>query len=288
MRNECKYCGIEISENIKSGFCSQICKSLYVGTRIKYNCDYCGKEDTKRKSAYDKTKYHYCSKECKIKGTSIFHSGENSANWKNRYVSFSCDTCGKTAETTRTQYDKCKYHYCSVECSNLGHSVNFSGLNNPRWDRITLECEICSKEIYLKKSEYDKCKHHYCSTACMGKHRIELYKGENHPNWNPNKTNQERFEDRKYGEYNDWRNNVFERDDYTCQCCGDNQGGNLNAHHLNSHHWDIENRTNVDNGITLCEDCHKDFHSVYGYKHNKKEEMEIFLKENKERFQSIS
>jgi 5-methylcytosine-specific restriction endonuclease McrA len=29
----------------------------------------------------------------------------------------------------------------------------------------------------------------------------------------------------------DWRNEVYKRDNYTCQKCGDNTGGNLEAHH---------------------------------------------------------
>lgn len=52
---------------------------------------------------------------------------------------------------------------------------------------------------------------------------------------------------------------VFERDDYTCQECGDLAGGNLNAHHILPYkdYRGVEYSLNIDNGITLCEDCHK-------------------------------
>jgi hypothetical protein len=33
-------------------------------------------------------------------------------------------------------------------------------------------------------------------------------------------------------EHKQWRTFVFERDNYTCQMCGDDVGGNLEAHHI--------------------------------------------------------
>jgi hypothetical protein len=69
-------------------------------------------------------------------------------------------------------------------------------------------------------------------------------------------------------EYKDWRTSVYERDDYTCQCCGV-RGGRLNAHHINQFADYPELRYDVNNGITLCVKCHdateKDsFHNIYG------------------------
>jgi len=67
--------------------------------------------------------------------------------------------------------------------------------------------------------------------------------------------------------YSEWRLKVYQRDNYTCQCCGDDSGGNLNAHHLDGYNWCKEKRINVNNGITLCDKCHtkdKDsFHNIY-------------------------
>lgn len=52
----------------------------------------------------------------------------------------------------------------------------------------------------------------------------------------------------------EWRHAVFERDAYCCRECG--IGRRLNAHHLK--HWadapDL--RFDVDNGVTLCVECH--------------------------------
>lgn len=54
-----------------------------------------------------------------------------------------------------------------------------------------------------------------------------------------------------------WRNAVFARDNFKCQSCGQH-GGALQAHHI---HPFAANRNSllifdVNNGITLCKDCH--------------------------------
>ena len=64
---------------------------------------------------------------------------------------------------------------------------------------------------------------------------------------------------RNSGKYNEWRKAVFERDDYTCQSCGQ-RGGMLNAHHIKHFASNPDERLNPDNGITLCKDCHRGVH----------------------------
>ena len=59
--------------------------------------------------------------------------------------------------------------------------------------------------------------------------------------------------------YKKWRTDVFERDEYTCQHC--NQvGGKLNTHHIKPYKEFKELRTVLENGITLCYECHKKEH----------------------------
>jgi len=60
--------------------------------------------------------------------------------------------------------------------------------------------------------------------------------------------------------YNEWRAKVFERDEFTCQNC-EQVGGVLNAHHIKPYAEYPDLRTEVPNGITLCEECHREVHS---------------------------
>lgn len=123
-----------------------------------------------------------------------------------------------------------------------------------------------------------QCKSDYLSSIRKGQ-EFPNRRGENHPQWNFDLTPEEREKGRFLTEYKLWRKQVYERDDYTCQCCGDNKGGNLNAHHLDSYDWNKIDRFNVDNGVTLCNLCHKDFHALYGYGDNTKEQFEEYILE---------
>jgi len=130
---------------------------------------------------------------------------------------------------------------------------------------------------------------HTQSCGCLQKEKaFEAFTGKNNPNfgkdfsgsnssrWNPYLTDEERQIARKYPEYYEWLKDVYERDDYTCQCCGDNKGGNLNAHHLEAYANNPELRVTIENGVTLCDECHVDFHRQYGYGNNTNEQFEEF------------
>lgn len=57
-------------------------------------------------------------------------------------------------------------------------------------------------------------------------------------------------------DYKLWRKSVFERDNYTCKICG-SVGGELNADHIKPWALYQELRYDINNGRTLCKECHK-------------------------------
>jgi len=117
----------------------------------------------------------------------------------------------------------------------------------------------------------------------MGQRCIKCYRsmniGENHPRYNANKADDERLKGRYqlYGKNMvKWRQAIFNRDDYTCQCCEKRGAGELNAHHLDSWNWAFDKRFATQNGITLCRDCHKEFHGIYGKGNNTVDQFNEF------------
>lgn len=138
--------------------------------------------------------------------------------------------------------------------------------------KVDTECDCCSKPSRMTYQGYTKHLHNgfiYCRNCAL---KI-LNSGENHPLWNPNLTKEERIEGRHYTEYTDFIKLVMARDNYTCQCCGQ-EHGDIEVHHLDSYDWCVEKRTDVTNGITLCGKCHKSFHSYYRYGNNTKQQFE--------------
>ena len=102
--------------------------------------------------------------------------------------------------------------------------------------------------------------------------------GIDHPNYNPNLTEEDRLRRHYYmggGNQGSWSKQVMERDAYTCQICNQ-YGVNINAHHINAWNAFPEQRFDLDNGVTLCTDCHKDFHSQYGYGDNTREQFDEY------------
>jgi 5-methylcytosine-specific restriction endonuclease McrA len=84
--------------------------------------------------------------------------------------------------------------------------------------------------------------------------------GENSHFWKGGIT-PENEKQRKSAEYNNWRLAVFERDHYTCQDCH-KVGGYLHAHHIKKFSEYPELRFDVENGITLCMECHAKRHGL--------------------------
>ena len=77
-------------------------------------------------------------------------------------------------------------------------------------------------------------------------------------------------------EFRLWREAVFARDNWTDQKTGI-KGGKLHPHHIQNFAQYPELRFAIDNGVTLSEKSHKEFHKIYGFKNNTREQLEEFL-----------
>lgn len=104
---------------------------------------------------------------------------------------------------------------------------------------------------------------------------------ENNPNWKGGIT-PEVMCARSSNEYEKWRNEVYKKDWYTCQCCGKSKHIEKQAHHLINFAHNENLRYDVENGITLCKDCHyttvpDSFHNLYGAIDNTPEQLEEYI-----------
>lgn len=105
------------------------------------------------------------------------------------------------------------------------------------------------------ETSIEKCAYRDILSCCQAEQIIgDRY----HWNWKGGIT-PENVRQRNSVEYSEWRKAVFKRDNYTCCICH-KVGGRLNAHHIK--HWatNPELRFDVNNGITLCSECHKEIH----------------------------
>ena|SRR3990167_597147 len=105
-------------------------------------------------------------------------------------------------------------------------------------------CPFCETSIWIKSKMCHKCRQ----------------QGERHPNWRGGIT-KERIKIWRSLKYKNWRKAVFERDNYTCQICGDKNGNGhnvfLNADHIKSFKHFPSLRFQLSNGRTLCVSCHR-------------------------------
>lgn len=259
-------------------------------------CDYCGKEFYLPKCRLPKDgEYRYCSMQCKgkfktvltIKDYEIKNNIDNMGIWiKDKYIDNQL-TIREVMELLNTRANRTimgflKFYDIPIRYGSEAIKSQWIGeksIKRREKARAIAEKHLCSetaRDILRKNMQTDEYKLR-CSLVKLGeKNGMYGTRGVLSPKWKPEKTQEERMTGRKLFINAQWRKEVFERDNYTCQCCGDNRGGSLVAHHLNSYNSDVENRFNVNNGITILSDIHKQFHKQYGYGNNTKEQFEGF------------
>lgn len=137
-------------------------------------------------------------------------------------------------------------------------------------------CIICKKEINVPK--YLEKRKKFCSKKCLYSATKERMKGNTY--WEKTIATQFKKGHKFLGKYGNqspnwkggskgsktwikWANSVKNRDDWTCQHCGYFGGTNskqIVAHHKVHYNIAPELKFNVQNGITLCRNCHPLYH----------------------------
>ena len=167
-----------------------------------------------------------------------------------------------------------KYGFCVPRNTKI--NVKIDDVSYGSGVKVNVNCDLCGKEYQEKYSDYIKHNHNgkcYCQ-KCANK---VFNSRENNSHWNENKTDEERYRGRNYPEYTEFVKRVLARDNYTCRCCKNKVNKNANVHHLDGYNWCIEKRLDDDNAITLCDNCHSNFHSIHGYGNNTKKQFEEWI-----------
>lgn len=154
--------------------------------------------------------------------------------------------------------------------------------------RVWLKCHEGKHADYFQqlKNAFD---YEYRCPACSLEDTSKRMQGSNNNFWKGG-INGQNDTLRHRREYRQWRTAVYERDNYTCQCCG-KRGGKLNAHHINQFADHPELRYDVSNGITLCTECHDSteegsLHNIYGTHNITSDQLREYIlnKSNKDIF----
>lgn len=145
--------------------------------------------------------------------------------------------------------------------------------------KVWLKCPEGKHDDYLQ-SLNAAYKYQYRCYECYKDELSMKQKGKNNFFWKGG-INGENDTLRHRREYKEWRTAVYERDNYTCQCCG-TRGNKLNAHHINQFANYPEIRYEINNGVTLCTKCHdatenNSFHNIYGTHNTTAEQLKEYI-----------
>jgi len=230
------------------------------------NTLYKNKEWLENKYSIEKINGIEIAKICDVYFTTIYKTLKKfNIPTRSAHIS-NCANCGK--ELKRLPCRSKGRNYCDNKCQ-----MEYEYKNNIRDGK-----EIAQKahEVLRKKGHYKR-NNDYLYERNPAK-SIEVrnkLSGKNNWNWKGGVTPLYSLI-RNCFEYRQWRSDVFTRDKYTCQICGDDRGGNLQAHHktafiniLNKYEittfeeaLKCEALWNINNGITYCDKCHREIHKI--------------------------
>lgn len=214
--------------------------------------------------------------------TCFNHAKRNGAN-------FNCDSCGKTLYLP--PYRACSaHHFCSRACWSKWRT------SQPSQALITYQCIECGQNVQAFKS---RGVHKFCSWKC---HWIWRSKHERGPNSHAYIDGRTPFRTvlKSCAQFDDWRFEIFARDQWRCQECG--SAKQLQVHHLKplkqlltefkrayptldfsdqaialSLALTFEPFWDLSNGKTLCRDCHLKEHPNIKFFGKDTRQLDLFM-----------
>lgn len=180
----------------------------------------------------------------------------------NKTVELECPVCGDEFSRIQSKVQQAKHaSVCSRECHYKGRSMGI--IKREVTDGYDVsetvkewECEFCGEVFETTLSEDYK----HCSRECFLSRHSERMAGENNPAYVDGSSYDKRG---NHGPHWDkQRLECYERDNFTCQRCGDKcisresfngeNGGKI----IQAHHIDPDGGNDLENLITLCAICH--------------------------------
>jgi 5-methylcytosine-specific restriction endonuclease McrA len=116
---------------------------------------------------------------------------------------------------------------------------------------------VCSRISALNGKSRGECRL-YCSEACKG--ACPSFNQEKH--WKGTKPATSREVSAQF------RQIVLKRDNWTCQRCGAGSEAELHVHHIDGATQQPGMSNDIENGVTLCKECHEHVHSQDGCKYH--------------------
>lgn len=217
-----------------NNFCSKSCLRQYEQRlRAKLTCANCGESFERLESQLRHEEDAYCSKECKLN------------HYQKQRVATSCLHCGAELEVAPSEYESGEGRFCSYECHG-NHRVE---------SRPTKPCANCGADVSRQPADLERPDKVFCSTECHTEHIVK----------------QAELRESEWIQYGpDWkrtRKEVRQRDDSTCQGCGETEdelGYTLHVHHIIPFEQfdSVENANRESNLVSLCASCHSDWEGV--------------------------
>lgn len=231
-------------------FCSRDCKSEYQKNGKVVECSWCGDDTYKPKCQLDQMggyslDNHFCDKECETAFKESEWVGENHPSWNGGNVDLVCDECSDTYDVKPAKAEDSQF--CSDQC----HQDSYY---------IDVQCDNCG--VSLERTTFlatEKTEHNLCSDECYSEWWSEQQRGSNNTSYKTaggkvgidavRKSIGDVAWDRR-------ARHVRERDEYTCQLCGEQDSDrDLDVHHI----IPVASGGTNDpvNLMSLCGSCHK-------------------------------